>query len=195
MPGIVEGMMKVYARDCMSKAVVNLQATETETFEQLLEINVYLSANDVVQCAMVNLEWGKMALERFLLQKETSLSDDDVAEIGYFDLGFSIKALDVYCKNLVPTSPSIVKFAHAKKELAKRAFDMLLKKPQYITVLDVRRLRDVNYVWGRQAFEVMFAEKRRKGLRLTAEDVVQLHEADIKWGRKAQWLSIGRQVD
>jgi hypothetical protein len=37
--------------------VVNLQATETETFEQLLEINVYLSANDVVQCAMVNLDW------------------------------------------------------------------------------------------------------------------------------------------
>lgn len=66
---------------------------------------------------------------------------------------------------------------------------------QYITVLDVRRLRDVNYVWGRQAFEVLFAEKRRRGLRLTAEDVVQLHEADIKWGRKAQWLSIGRQVD
>lgn len=52
MPGIVEGMMKVYARDCMSKAVVNLQATETETFEQLLEINVYLSANDVVQASV-----------------------------------------------------------------------------------------------------------------------------------------------
>jgi hypothetical protein len=79
---------------------------------------------------MVNLEWGKMALERFLLQKQTTLSDDDVAELGYFDLGFSLKALDVYCKNLVPTSPSIVKFAHAKKELAKRAFDVLLKKPQ-----------------------------------------------------------------
>jgi hypothetical protein len=71
-----------------------------------------------------------MALDRFLLQKESSLSDDDVAEIGYFDLGFSLKALDVYCKTLVPTSPSIVKFAHAKKELAKRAFDVLLKKPQ-----------------------------------------------------------------
>jgi hypothetical protein len=53
---VIEGMMKVYARDCMSKAVVNLDSSETETFEQLLALNVYLSAGDVVQCAVRRLK-------------------------------------------------------------------------------------------------------------------------------------------
>lgn len=187
--------MKVYARDCMSKAVVNLDSSETEIFEQLLALNVYLSAGDVVQCAVVNIEWGKMALERFLEQKKTSIIDEDVAELGYFDLGFSLKALEVYCKCFVPTSPSIEKFAHAKKELARRAFTELLKKPQYINVVDVKRLRDINYVWGRQAFEMFFRERQRRRQRITAEDVVLLNDADVKWSRKAQTLSVGRWVD
>eukprot|EP00241_Pyramimonas_parkeae_P007789 CAMPEP_0114226812 /NCGR_PEP_ID=MMETSP0058-20121206/1441_1 /TAXON_ID=36894 /ORGANISM="Pyramimonas parkeae, CCMP726" /LENGTH=181 /DNA_ID=CAMNT_0001337581 /DNA_START=222 /DNA_END=764 /DNA_ORIENTATION=- len=181
MTTIIEGMMKVYARDCMSKAVVNLDSSETHVFEQLLALNVYLSAGDVVQCSVVNVEWGKMALERFLAQKVNTLTDDDVAELGYYDLQFSLKALDVYCATFVPTSPSIQKFAHAKKELARRAFTALLKKPQYINVSDVKRLRDINYVWGRQAFEMFFHEKQKRKIRISAEDVVQLHDADVKW--------------
>jgi hypothetical protein len=43
-----------------------------------------------------------------------------------------------------------------------------------------------------QAFDALFIEKKRKGFRLTVEDVVMLNEADAKWGRKAQRLSIGR---
>jgi hypothetical protein len=57
----------------------------------------------------------------------------------------------------------------------------------------VKFLYFANVFW--QAFEVLFEEKRRRGTRLTAEDVVLLSEADVKWGRKAQFLSIGRWVD
>lgn len=32
-----------------------------------------------------------------------TLTDDDVAELGYYDLQFSLKALDVYCATFVPT--------------------------------------------------------------------------------------------
>jgi len=186
--------MKVYARDCMSKAVVNLDSSQTPVFEQLLALNVYLSAGDVVQCALVHPSWGALALEKFLIQKETTLTDDDVAELGYYDLQYSLKALEVYTAHFTPSSPSIEKFAAAKKELARQAFHVLLSKPKYITVSDVKRLRVINYVWGRQAFEMFFAEKKKRKLRITAEDVVQLHDADIKWGRKAQTLSIGRWV-
>ena len=45
-----------------------------------------------------------------------------------------------------------------------------------------------------QAFDALFIEKKRKGYRLTVDDVVMLNEADVKWGRKAQRLSIGRWV-
>uniref|UniRef100_A0A7S0RDA8 Uncharacterized protein n=1 Tax=Pyramimonas obovata TaxID=1411642 RepID=A0A7S0RDA8_9CHLO len=192
---VIEGMMKVYARDCMAKAVVNLESTDTATFEGLLALNVFLTAGDVVQCALVNVKWGEMALERFLLQKKDTLNDDDVAELGYYSLSFSLAGLKVYTANNIPCAPSIEKFFHAKKELARQAFEVLLSKPLYITVPDVKRLRDLNYVWGRQAFEVLFEEKRKRGTRLTAEDVVLLAEADVKWGRKAQFLSIGRWVD
>eukprot|EP00240_Pyramimonas_obovata_P007165 CAMPEP_0118933188 /NCGR_PEP_ID=MMETSP1169-20130426/11560_1 /TAXON_ID=36882 /ORGANISM="Pyramimonas obovata, Strain CCMP722" /LENGTH=180 /DNA_ID=CAMNT_0006875921 /DNA_START=293 /DNA_END=832 /DNA_ORIENTATION=- len=178
---VIEGMMKVYARDCMAKAVVNLESTDTATFEGLLALNVFLTAGDVVQCALVNVKWGEMALERFLLQKKDTLNDDDVAELGYYSLSFSLAGLKVYTANNIPCAPSIEKFFHAKKELARQAFEVLLSKPLYITVPDVKRLRDLNYVWGRQAFEVLFEEKRKRGTRLTAEDVVLLAEADVKW--------------
>ena len=71
---------------------------------------------------------------------------------------------------------------------------MLLRKPEYIKVADVIRLRHLNYVWGRQAFDAMFQEKKKKGLRLSVDDVVLLEDADQKWGRKAQRLSIGRCI-
>lgn len=42
---------------------------------------------------------------------------------------------------------------------------------------------------------MFFHEKQKRKIRISAEDVVQLHDADVKWGRKAQTLSVGRWVD
>jgi len=189
---LIEGMMKVYARDGISKAVVNIDPTNVLMFEGLLALNVYMSAEDVVNCGLCNHEFGAIALQRFLEQKQTTIVDDDVTVLGHYDYIFGLQALQVYTKNMVPSSTSIQKFASAKRELARQAFNVLLSKPEYINVKDVLRLRMLNYVWGRQAFDALFIEKKRKGFRLTVEDVVMLSEADAKWGRKAQRLSIGR---
>mmetsp|Transcript_18203 Transcript_18203/g.25214 ORF Transcript_18203/g.25214 Transcript_18203/m.25214 type:complete len:195 (+) Transcript_18203:147-731(+) len=191
---LIEGMMKVYARDCMSKAVLNIERDAVAVFSSLLALNVYMSAADVVACGCCNLEFGDLALEKFLAQKTDTITDDDVTVLGTYDFNFGLQALNVYTSIMVPSSSSIQKFAGAKKELARQAFQVLLSKPEYITVADVLRLRQLNYVWGRQAFDALFIEKKQKSIRLSVGDVVLLNDADAKWGRKAQRLSIGRWV-
>eukprot|EP00241_Pyramimonas_parkeae_P008332 CAMPEP_0114250782 /NCGR_PEP_ID=MMETSP0058-20121206/14890_1 /TAXON_ID=36894 /ORGANISM="Pyramimonas parkeae, CCMP726" /LENGTH=180 /DNA_ID=CAMNT_0001364479 /DNA_START=651 /DNA_END=1190 /DNA_ORIENTATION=+ len=177
----IEGMMKVYARDCMSKAVVNIGSDDVQTFEGLLALNVHMSAEDVVQCGACNHLFAELAVNKFLQQKEQTITDDDVTVLGRYNYSFGLMALKVYTSSMVPSSSSIHKFASARKELARQAFQVLLAKPEYITVTDVLRLRHLNYVWGRQAFDALFVEKSHKGIRLTVDDVVLLNDADAKW--------------
>eukprot|EP00959_Pyramimonas_sp_CCMP1952_P351394 7362565-Pyramimonas_sp.AAC.1 len=116
----IEGMMKVYARDCMSKAVCNIDPTNLQMFESLLALNVYMSAEDVVNCGKCNHDFGAIALTRFLEQKQATIDDDDVTVICAYDYYFGLQALQVYTKNMVPSSLSIQKFASAKRELARQ---------------------------------------------------------------------------
>eukprot|EP00959_Pyramimonas_sp_CCMP1952_P351395 7362565-Pyramimonas_sp.AAC.2 len=163
---------------------------------------------------------------------------------------YSSSSLDHECNSIDATSvvaPSGLapRLFLMPLDLPLQAFNVLLSKPEYITVKDVLRLRCLNYVWGRQvshiydhevnsvleppglqqvnyqeaadsplfashsltnwlklrnirglvqAFDALFIEKKRKGFRLSVDDVVMLNEADSKWGRKAQRLSIGRWI-
>lgn len=188
-----ETLLKAYAADNILKAVADLDNSDVAKFEELLALNTYMTAAEVVELCQRNPKWGELAAEKFLQQKAHTITDDDVTEIGYHNQEYGNRALKVYTSNFIPTASAIEKMVSARKDLGRQALDALLAKPNYISVMDILTLSKLDYVWARQAFEAFYEEKRSKNIKIEVEDIVRLNEADAKWGRKAQrlWGAVG----